>query len=101
MIRPMRRVARHVFTIIAGVSLLLCVISLAMWLRSIIVRDELSWARAGASLVALQTSEGEVSVTVVGPGWPQDRGLSWRRVAPSDWLSMEQAGWPRSTFRPE
>jgi len=81
MIRPMRRLARHVFTIIAALSLLLCVAVCVLWVRSYRpVLDYIVW-RGDTTLMAqskggrlwLQVWEGADPL----PTWPARVDLGW------------------------
>ena len=96
----MRRIRRHIFRLCVALLLALCITSSVMLLRSLYIRDEITWAREGGSMFAFGTSNRNITIARIGPGWPEDRGLQWRSMPSTAWREVEQPAWPRSTFNP-
>src|SRR5688500_13777529 len=86
---PMRRLARHLFTLCAAVSLLLCVAVLVAWARSGGATHEFVAARAGASLWVFASTTDGVVFKRVWP-WPYDE-LGRRPAGVRGTLSSEES----------
>jgi hypothetical protein len=76
-----RRLARRLFTLCWALSLMLCIFSTTMWARGRVVRDTVTWTRAGGSLTAVQSTGKRLQVCVV-QGWHEHRPVTWARVPP-------------------
>jgi hypothetical protein len=56
---------RRLFTLLSALSLVLCVMSTALLTRGLLVRDYLTWARAGGAFVSIDSRDGCVFVSVI------------------------------------
>jgi len=56
----MRRLPRHLFTILTAVSLLLCVAMAVLWVRSYSISDQVGWVR-GDRAIAIASSAGSLA----------------------------------------
>jgi len=87
-----KRIRRHLFTICAVFSLLLCLSTCVVWARSFWLTDRVGWSNQRGSRV-LQSARGRVMVQMLLADWSnypsQFHGLQYQRDLPSgafNWL---------------
>ena len=83
----MRRLARHLFTLCSAASLVLCVVVLALWVRSYFAIDGVEYTGAGGGMSGHQ-SKGQVAVAF-GFGTPAPPTGLLRMSGPA--LSLDQS----------
>src|SRR5688500_6142897 len=69
---------RHLLNLVTAVSLLLCVATVVLWVRSYWVGDRVSWARGGR-VDAVYSGAGGFGVSRITNG-SGARGVRWNRV---------------------
>src|SRR5207248_1113360 len=74
----MKRLWRIFFNALTVLSLLLCLATAVLWVRTYLISDELITANATGKLWWLSTYQGGLSVEVVH-GWPNPEPLRWFR----------------------
>jgi hypothetical protein len=81
---PTRRLARHLFTLCAAASLLLCVAAAAMAVRSFSVEDELEYLSPGGRLLMLISKNGRLDVLYLS-SWisDDDPGFTYMQGSPA------------------
>ena len=100
---------RRLFTLVSALSLLLCISTAVLWVRSYHVADAFTWSRweasAGYSGTGVLSEHGRLlwnDMRLPRKGQPpDDLGLSWTREQPRPYLPSASAGpaWERAGFR--
>src|SRR3954447_17748921 len=72
------------------VSLVLCLISGAMWLRGYRVRDSLAWSRRGGSFVQVDLFEGAILVRMFDG--QRDARMTWQTATPASTTGLYPFG---------
>jgi hypothetical protein len=64
----MRRLARHLFTLCAALSMLLCIAICFLWARSYRMSEQINWRNAGGWR-AVRTASGNIDVALLLADW--------------------------------
>jgi hypothetical protein len=78
----MRRLARHLFTLCAAASLLLCIAAATMAVRSFSVEDELDYLSPGGRLLILISKNGRLDVLYLSSWTGEDPGFTYMQGSP-------------------
>src|SRR5215218_7545903 len=83
---------RRLYNLATTVSLVLCVATVALWVRNFFMSDSISVAWPNGNLIAVQLDQGIV-VTVVRD-WPARRPLAWSRRPINSRATWEMGRFP-------
>jgi len=88
---------RRLLTLLTALSLLLCLVVVALWVRSGDTADEVAYARAGGHFVWVVSQQGRFILCGVS-GWPAEQPLYWETTRHSRFRSNVSIAEPHSTL---
>lgn len=75
----MRRLVRHLFTLVSILSLAICAVSIALLIRANVARDVITWGRAGGKFVEIDSVGGSTFISIIRSD--VTRALEWQRTS--------------------